>query len=216
MIAKPEDRRTTVGPLLEQAGGKLHGLWYAFGEYDVLALVELPDNVTAAAVITTVRGERRLQRRRDDRAPHRGGDGRGAQEGRQRRLPPAGSASASLGQTALPSRALTGGHRRALRGRPARSRRRRSPTLGGVPAVPPHGTGPGRAGLTRSATAFARDRANSAATARRLRRSREPKPSAVSGSRHESTVAGGGWQTSPMLRRPAGTAGDSSSGRRSP
>jgi uncharacterized protein with GYD domain len=54
MIEKPEDRRTTVGPLLEQAGGKLHGLWYAFGEYDVLALVELPDNTTAAAVASTV------------------------------------------------------------------------------------------------------------------------------------------------------------------
>jgi uncharacterized protein with GYD domain len=54
LIAKPEDRRTTIAPLLELAGGKLHGLWYAFGEYDVLALCEAPDNVTAASVITTV------------------------------------------------------------------------------------------------------------------------------------------------------------------
>jgi len=30
-IMEPEDRRQTVGPLLEAIGGKLHGLWYAFG-----------------------------------------------------------------------------------------------------------------------------------------------------------------------------------------
>jgi uncharacterized protein with GYD domain len=54
LIAKPEDRRTTVAPLLEQAGGKLHDIWYAFGEYDVIALAELPDNTTAAAVMSTI------------------------------------------------------------------------------------------------------------------------------------------------------------------
>ena len=29
-------------------------MWYAFGEYDVLALVEMPDNVSAASVISSV------------------------------------------------------------------------------------------------------------------------------------------------------------------
>jgi uncharacterized protein with GYD domain len=54
MIDQPEDRRPAVSKVLEASGGKLHGMWYAFGEYDVLALVELPDNVSAAAVISTV------------------------------------------------------------------------------------------------------------------------------------------------------------------
>lgn len=54
MIDKPEDRRPVVSKTLEGAGGKLHGMWYAFGEYDVLALVEMPDNVSAASVISSV------------------------------------------------------------------------------------------------------------------------------------------------------------------
>jgi uncharacterized protein with GYD domain len=53
-IAKPEDRRPVVSAMLESAGGRLHGVWYAFGEYDVIALVELPDNVSAASVICQV------------------------------------------------------------------------------------------------------------------------------------------------------------------
>ncbi len=31
-------------------GGKLHGLYYAFGEHDVVVLLEAPDDQTAAAV----------------------------------------------------------------------------------------------------------------------------------------------------------------------
>jgi uncharacterized protein with GYD domain len=54
LIEKPEDRRTTVAPMLEKAGGKLHGVWYAFGEHDVVALAELPDNVTAASLMSTL------------------------------------------------------------------------------------------------------------------------------------------------------------------
>src|SRR5262245_42063268 len=34
LIKEPEDRRETIGALLEAAGGKLHGLWYAFGDHD--------------------------------------------------------------------------------------------------------------------------------------------------------------------------------------
>lgn len=49
MVKNPQDRATAVRPLIESAGGKLHGLWLAFGEFDVVAIVEMPDNVTAAA-----------------------------------------------------------------------------------------------------------------------------------------------------------------------
>jgi uncharacterized protein with GYD domain len=52
LIDNPEDRRPAASALMESVGGKLHGYWYAFGEYDVLALAELPDNVTAAALIS--------------------------------------------------------------------------------------------------------------------------------------------------------------------
>ena len=54
LIAKPQDRTATVRKLVEAAGGKLHHLLYAFGEHDVVALLEYPDNTSAAAAIMAV------------------------------------------------------------------------------------------------------------------------------------------------------------------
>jgi uncharacterized protein with GYD domain len=56
LIKEPEDRRETIGPLLEAVGGKLHGLWYAFGDHDGYVLTEGPDNATVASVLVTVAG----------------------------------------------------------------------------------------------------------------------------------------------------------------
>jgi uncharacterized protein with GYD domain len=56
LIKEPEDRREAIGPLLEAVGGKLHGLWYAFGEHDGYVLSESPDNATVASVLVTVAG----------------------------------------------------------------------------------------------------------------------------------------------------------------
>jgi uncharacterized protein with GYD domain len=56
LIKEPEDRRETIGPLLEAAGGRLHGLWYAFGDHDGYVLAESPDNTTVASVLVTVAG----------------------------------------------------------------------------------------------------------------------------------------------------------------
>ena len=50
LIKSPENRTETVTRILEDAGGKLQGLWYAFGENDGFALFEAPDNVTSAAI----------------------------------------------------------------------------------------------------------------------------------------------------------------------
>jgi uncharacterized protein with GYD domain len=50
MIKNPQDRAAAVRPMIERMGGKLHGLWLAFGEYDVVAIAEAPDNVSAAAL----------------------------------------------------------------------------------------------------------------------------------------------------------------------
>ena len=33
----------------EELGGSIVGLWYAFGEYDLVAIVQFPDNVSVAA-----------------------------------------------------------------------------------------------------------------------------------------------------------------------
>ena len=54
LLANPEDRREVLGPVIESAGGKLHGFWYAFGEADGYGLLELPDDVAAVSILATV------------------------------------------------------------------------------------------------------------------------------------------------------------------
>ena len=49
MVKKPEDRAAAIRPVVEKLGGKLEGIWFCFGEYDVVGISELPDNVSAAA-----------------------------------------------------------------------------------------------------------------------------------------------------------------------
>jgi len=56
LIKEPEDRRETVGRVLEAVGGKLHGLWFAFGDHDGYVLAEAPDNTTAASALLAVAG----------------------------------------------------------------------------------------------------------------------------------------------------------------
>ena len=50
MIKKPQDRAAAMRPVIQRMGGKLIGLWFTFGEYDVVAIAEMPDNVSAAAL----------------------------------------------------------------------------------------------------------------------------------------------------------------------
>src|SRR5215212_3625508 len=52
----PEDRREAARSYIESVGGKLHGFWYAFGEYDGINLWEAPDNVSMAAVALAIGG----------------------------------------------------------------------------------------------------------------------------------------------------------------
>ncbi len=49
MVKNPQDRAATIRPLMEKMGGKLHGMWFTFGEYDLVAIAEMPDATTAAA-----------------------------------------------------------------------------------------------------------------------------------------------------------------------
>jgi uncharacterized protein with GYD domain len=56
LIQNPEDRRDAARTYIESVGGKLHGFWYAFGEYDGYNLWEAPDNVSMAAVALAIGG----------------------------------------------------------------------------------------------------------------------------------------------------------------
>jgi uncharacterized protein with GYD domain len=49
LIASPHDRLDAVRPVVEKLGGKMTQGWFAFGEYDLVAIVEMPTNVEAAA-----------------------------------------------------------------------------------------------------------------------------------------------------------------------
>jgi uncharacterized protein with GYD domain len=48
LVKSPENRKEVVSRILDDAGGKLHDIWYTFGDTDGFALVEGPDNTTAA------------------------------------------------------------------------------------------------------------------------------------------------------------------------
>jgi uncharacterized protein with GYD domain len=50
LMSKPQDRTAVVRSAVEGLGGKLLGFWYAFGEYDAVLIVEMPDNASAAAL----------------------------------------------------------------------------------------------------------------------------------------------------------------------
>jgi uncharacterized protein with GYD domain len=47
-------RRAAVRKLVESVGGSVDSMYYAFGGTDVFVIVDLPDNVTAAALSLTV------------------------------------------------------------------------------------------------------------------------------------------------------------------
>lgn len=48
--AGASNRRDAIGAMYKKMGGKLEVYYYAFGDFDVVAIGEVPDNVTAAAM----------------------------------------------------------------------------------------------------------------------------------------------------------------------
>ena len=49
-VKEQQDVRERVNAVIEQFGGRLVSVWYAFGEYDVVGIFEMPDNVSTATV----------------------------------------------------------------------------------------------------------------------------------------------------------------------
>lgn len=54
LVGNPHDRAAALRPVVEGLGGRLVTFDYAFGEYDVVAIVEVPDNVAMAALAMAV------------------------------------------------------------------------------------------------------------------------------------------------------------------
>ena len=49
MLKNPQNRAEAIKPAIEKLGGSIKGLWLAFGEYDAVGIVEMPNNTSAAA-----------------------------------------------------------------------------------------------------------------------------------------------------------------------
>lgn len=54
LTRKPEDREKTFKNFIERAGGKLKAFYFAFGDSDVVGIIETPDAGTAAAIAVSV------------------------------------------------------------------------------------------------------------------------------------------------------------------
>ena len=49
MVKKPQDRIEAVRPAVRKLGGRIEAAYFAFGEHDLIAIVNMPDNVSVAA-----------------------------------------------------------------------------------------------------------------------------------------------------------------------
>jgi len=54
MIKKPQNRTEHIRKSVEKVGGTLTGLWLSFGDHDVVAIFDMPDNVSAAAIAMAI------------------------------------------------------------------------------------------------------------------------------------------------------------------
>jgi uncharacterized protein with GYD domain len=64
LIATPQDRLEAVKAACQSLGGSLVSLYFAFGEYDVVTIAQLPDNEAAAAMALAVGSSGALSRYR--------------------------------------------------------------------------------------------------------------------------------------------------------
>jgi uncharacterized protein with GYD domain len=53
---EPEDRTEAIRPIVERLGGRVIAGYLSFGEFDIIAIVEMPDSVSAAAYAITSSG----------------------------------------------------------------------------------------------------------------------------------------------------------------
>lgn len=50
LVKEPQNRIEAVRPVIEKLGGKIENAWFAFGDYDVMLIVQVPTNVDVTAV----------------------------------------------------------------------------------------------------------------------------------------------------------------------
>jgi uncharacterized protein with GYD domain len=50
LVQNPQNRVDAVRPAIEGLGGRIENAWYSFGDFDITLIVQMPDNVSAAAL----------------------------------------------------------------------------------------------------------------------------------------------------------------------
>ena len=55
MIANKDNRKEAAEKAIAAAGGKLLSLYFCFGDYDIIAIAEMPDNTSMAGAFTSVK-----------------------------------------------------------------------------------------------------------------------------------------------------------------
>ena len=50
LVERPQNRIDAVRPAIEKLGGKIESAWFAFGDYDVVLIIQMPSNVDAGAI----------------------------------------------------------------------------------------------------------------------------------------------------------------------
>jgi uncharacterized protein with GYD domain len=56
LVQRPENRMEALRPVVEKLGGTIVAWYYAFGDYDVVVLFDVPSNVNAAAFSMAIAG----------------------------------------------------------------------------------------------------------------------------------------------------------------
>ncbi|SPF31590.1 conserved hypothetical protein [Candidatus Sulfotelmatobacter kueseliae] len=50
IVTDPQNRIEAVRPVIEKLGGRIEAAWFSFGDYDIVVITDMPDNVSAAAI----------------------------------------------------------------------------------------------------------------------------------------------------------------------
>ena len=53
-LQHPLDRRESVSQVVERLGGYVESAYYAFGDYDAILIIDMPDHISAAAFALAV------------------------------------------------------------------------------------------------------------------------------------------------------------------
>lgn len=54
LLRNPQDRTAALQAPIEKLGGRIQNLYLSFGDYDAVAILEMPDNVAAAAIAMAI------------------------------------------------------------------------------------------------------------------------------------------------------------------